>query len=232
MVGETEHGFMFMAKIIVLIGAPGAGKGTQARLLESNLGIPHISTGDMLRDIQTTDTKLKREIKAILASGELVSDNTIFRMVKERTSREDCQGNYILDGFPRTPIQAKMLEELSKEQSKEISAILLDVPSENLEKRLTGRRICPICGEIYNIYYKAPKFERYCDMHPHAELSHRSDDAEEKVKVRLEKFKETTKSVLAYYERSGRLQRVKGVGTPNKIYERLERLVAANNVTA
>lgn len=223
---------MFMSKIIVLIGAPGAGKGTQARLLQSRLGIPQISTGDMFREMKDANTPLAIEVREILASGKLVTDNVTFEMVKDRTSREDCQGTYILDGFPRTPVQAEMLESLSEEQSKPIRAILVDVPFENLEERLTDRRSCPVCGEIYNLSFKPPKVAGFCDIHPEVELDHRSDDTLEKVKVRLETYEENTKPLLEYYENSGRLQKVDGTQTPEEIYKELESLVAVNDFAA
>ncbi len=221
---------MFMSKIIVLIGAPGAGKGTQARLLEAELNIPQISTGDMFREIQKADTPLAKEVKAILASGKLVPDDVTFEMVKERTSREDCRGTFILDGFPRTPKQAEMLEDLAEAKGKGISTILIDVPFDKLEKRLTGRRSCPKCGEIYNIYFRAPKKEGFCDFHPDVELKHRADDNKEKVRVRLETYEENTKPLLEYYEKSGRLDRLDGTRNPGEIYRELENMIAANNV--
>lgn len=219
-----------MSKIIVLIGAPGAGKGTQARLLQSKLGISQISTGDMFREIQNADTPLAKEIEAILAAGKLVPDDITFEMVKERTSRPDCKGTYILDGFPRTPQQAEMLERLSDEQNKEIRAILVDVPFESLEMRLTGRRTCPVCGEIYNIHYKPPRVDGYCDIHPEVELNHRADDTLEKVKVRLETYEENTKPLLDYYAETERLQKIDGTKNPDEIHKQLESLVIANNV--
>jgi adenylate kinase len=221
-----------MSKIIVLIGAPGAGKGTQARLLETRLGIPQISTGDMFREMKDADTPLAREVREILASGKLVPDSITFEMVRDRTSREDCTGTYILDGFPRTPVQAEMLETLSAEQGKPISAILIDVPFEKLEERLTGRRSCPVCGEIYNLTFRPPKTEGVCDFHPQAELTHRADDTSEKVKVRLETYEENTKPLLDYYEKTERLQKVDGTRGPEEIYREIENLIAAENAVA
>jgi len=212
-----------MNKIIVLIGAPGAGKGTQARLLEERRGIPQISTGDMFREMKKADTPLAREVQAIMAAGKLISDDLTFQIVKDRTSREESF--YILDGFPRTAVQAEMLEVLAKEQDKEISAILVDVPFDNLEKRMTGRRSCPVCGEIFNVYFKPPKSDNVCDFHSDTPLNHRADDTEEKVKVRLATYEESTKPLLDYYESSGRLQKVDGTGELEAIYHELEKLV-------
>lgn len=218
-----------MSKIIVLIGAPGAGKGTQARLLDSRLGIPQISTGDMFREMMNADTPLAREVQEIMASGKLVPDAVTYEMVRERTAREDCHGTFALDGFPRTEVQAEMLEGLSQELDKRVVAILVDVPMEILEKRLTGRRNCPECGEIYNVFFKAPEKEGFCDLHPETELVQRTDDTEEKVRVRLETYEANTRPLIEYYERSGRLSKVDGTRSPEDIYRELEGLIASNN---
>lgn len=213
-----------MDKIIVLIGAPGAGKGTQARLLQERRSIPQISTGDMFREMKTLDTPLAREVQEIMASGKLISDDLTYKIVRERTSKPDTVGSFVLDGYPRTAVQAEQLEELAKEQGKVIQAIEVDVPRAELMKRLTGRRSCPVCGEIYNIYSKPPKNEGFCDEHPDAKLDHRSDDSEEKVKVRLETYDELTKPLLEYYENSGRLKKVDGTGEIEEIYRSLEEI--------
>ena len=214
-----------MDKIIVLIGAPGAGKGTQARLLQERRGIPQISTGDMFREMKTLDTPLAREVQAIMASGKLISDNVTYKIVRERTSKPDTAGTYVLDGYPRTAVQAEQLEELAKEQGKEIQAVEVDVSRDELLKRLTGRRSCPVCGEIYNIYSKPPKVDGFCDDHLDAKLEHRADDSEEKVTVRLETYDELTKPLLEYYERSGRLKKIDGTGEIEDIYRSLNELV-------
>ncbi len=213
-----------MDKIIVLIGAPGAGKGTQARLLEERKNIPQISTGDIFREMKNADTPLAKEVQAIMAAGKLISDELTFQIVKDRTSRADCKGTYILDGFPRTAIQAAMLEKSANEQNKEISAILIDIPLDYLEKRMTGRRSCPVCGEIYNIFYKPPQNDNVCDFHPETKLDHRADDTEEKVKVRLATYEENTKPLIDYYEKSGRLKKVDGTDETETIYRKLEKL--------
>jgi len=214
-----------MSKIIVLIGAPGAGKGTQARLLQERRGIPQISTGDMFREMKELDTPLAREVQEIMASGKLISDDVTYRIVRDRTSQPDTVGTYVLDGYPRTAVQAEQLEELAKEQGKEIRAIEVDVPRDELFKRLTGRRSCPVCGEIYNIYSKPPTTDGFCDDHPESKLEHRTDDWEEKVKVRLSTYDELTKPLIEYYQKSGRLNRVDGTGDIEGIYRELNELV-------
>ncbi len=212
-----------MDKIIVLIGAPGAGKGTQARLLEERRGVPQISTGDMFREMKKADTPPARELQAIMAAGKLVSDELTYKIVKDRTSREN--GNYILDGFPRTAVQAEMLERLAQEQDKLIQAIEIDVPKEELHKRLTGRRSCPVCGEIYNIYSKPPRNDNRCDFHREAQLTHRADDNEESVSTRLATYERETKPLLEYYEKTGRLSKVSGEGDLEKIYREVAGLI-------
>jgi adenylate kinase len=212
-----------MNKIIVLIGAPGAGKGTQARLLEERRGIPQISTGDMFRALKNADTPLAREVQLIMKEGKLISDHITFEIVKDRTARES--GSYILDGYPRTAVQARDLENLAKEQGREIQAIQVDIPLENLERRMTGRRNCPVCGEIYNVYFKPPKNDNVCDFHPEATLNHRSDDNEESVRTRLSTYEENTKPLLDYYEQTGRLQKISGERGVEEIYADLEKLI-------
>lgn len=214
-----------MGKIIVLIGAPGAGKGTQARLLQERRGIRQISTGDMFREMKTLDTPLAREVQEIMASGKLVPDDVTYRMVKDRTSRDDCRDGYILDGYPRTAVQAERLEEIAEEQGREIQAIEVDVPRDELMKRLTGRRSCPVCGEIYNVYSKPPKTDNVCDLHPDTQLQHRADDNEESVSTRLATYDEQTRPLIEYYEKTGRLKKIDGTGEVEEIYQAIEKLV-------
>jgi len=217
-----------MAKIIVLMGAPGAGKGTQARLLQERLLWPQISTGDMFRELAKAETALAAEVRALQAAGKLVSDDLVIRVVHERTGRDDCKRGYILDGFPRTTAQAAMLEKLAVEQGNKIQALLVDVPFELLERRATGRRSCPVCGEIYNVYFKPPQIEGVCDLHPEARLIHRADDTSEKIHVRLATYEEQTQPLLDYYEASRRLSRVDGTRDPEAIYADLEKIVTSD----
>src|SRR5438552_17654611 len=154
-----------MSKIILLMGAPGAGKGTQARLLQERLNLPQISTGDIFRALKDARTPLAEEVRALMEAGQLVSDDLTIRVVRERTGRDDCKHGYILDGFPRTPAQATMLEKLAVEQQKRIQAILIDVPRELRENRMTGRRNWPIWVETYNIYLRPAEIENACYRH-------------------------------------------------------------------
>ena len=215
-----------MSKIIVLMGAPGAGKGTQARLLQQRRGLPQISTGDMFRVLAETQTPLAEEVRVIQQAGKLIPDELVIRVVEDRTAKDDCLRGYILDGFPRTAAQAEMLEALAARQRKKLSAILIDVPLELLEKRMTGRRSCPICGEIYNVYFRPAKNDNKCDRHPEADLIQRADDRQEKVRVRLETYQRETAPLLDYYQRTGRLHRVDGTRSPEEIYGDIEKILS------
>src|SRR2546421_2732731 len=218
-----------MSKIIVLMGAPGAGKGTQARLLQERLNLPQISTGDIFRALAQTQTPLAEEVRAIQKAGRLIPDDLVIRVVEDRTSQDDCRRGYVLDGFPHTAAQAGMLESLAERQHKKLSAILIDVPQELLEKRMTGRRSCPVCGEIYNIYFKPPRLNGRCDVHPEVHLIQRADDTEENVRVRLETYRRETAPLLEYYNGTGRLHRVDGTRDPDEIHAEIRRIVNGDN---
>ena len=210
-----------MSKIIVLMGAPGAGKGTQARLLQERLNLPQISTGDIFRALKNAQTPLAQEVREIMERGQLVPDELTIRLVRERTAQDDCRNGYILDGFPRTPAQAASLEKLAIEQGNTIVAVLIDVPSELLEQRMTGRRNCPVCGEIYNMYFKPPKNDNVCDFHPQAQLVHRADDNVETVKARLATYEEQTRPLVEYYKSANLLRIVDGTREPEEIYQEI-----------
>jgi adenylate kinase len=214
-----------MSKIIVLMGAPGAGKGTQARLLQERMGLPQISTGDIFRALKNEHTPVADEVRSIMESGKLVPDELTIQLVRDRTSREDCVGGYVLDGFPRTLAQAKMLDMLAAEQGNEIVAIEISVPTELLTKRMTGRRSCPVCGEIYNIYFKPPKNDNVCDRHPEAQLLQRADDNPETVRARLATYEEQTRPLIEYYKQSDKLQVVDGTRGPEEIYSDIARVI-------
>ena len=214
-----------MAKIIVLMGAPGAGKGTQARLLQERLHLPQISTGDIFRALKNAETPLAREVRDIMERGQLVPDELTIRLVKERTAQDDCRNGYILDGFPRTPAQAASLNLLAAEQGNEIIAVLIDVPFELLEKRMTGRRSCPVCGEIYNIYFQPPRNDNVCDLHPETQLVQRADDNSETVRARLATYEQQTQPLIEFYKTAGLLNIVNGTRGPEEIYQDIERIV-------
>ena len=214
-----------MSKIIVLMGAPGAGKGTQARLLQERLHLPQISTGDIFRSLKNAHTPLAEEVREVMDAGQLVSDDLTVRLVRERTAQEDCRNGYILDGFPRTPAQAATLEKLAEEQGKQITAILIDVPHELLAKRMTGRRNCPVCGELYNDYFKRPKNDNYCDFHPDTQLVRRADDKQETVAARLATYDEQTRPLLQYYRAANLLHTVDGTREAEAIYRDIEGII-------
>jgi adenylate kinase len=214
-----------MSKIIVLMGAPGAGKGTQARLLQERLNLPQISTGDIFRALKDSQTPLAQEVRELMTKGQLVPDELTIRLVRERTSQPDCRDGYILDGFPRTPAQASSLEALAQEQGKQIVPVLIDVPHDLLERRMTGRRSCPVCGEIYNIYFKPPRHDNVCDFHPEAQLIHRADDNPETVRTRLVTYEEQTRPLIDYYSDRNLLRSVDGTRDSEVIYRDIEAIV-------
>ena len=214
-----------MPKIIVLMGAPGAGKGTQARLLQERLDLPQISTGDMFRALKEAHTPLADEVRVLMAAGQLVPDDVTIRVVRERTAQEDCRNGYILDGFPRTPAQAAMLETLALEQDNTIQAIEIRMPRELLAKRMTGRRNCPVCGEIYNVYFRPPRVDNVCDLHPEVQLAHRADDTPGTVEARLATYEVQTRPLLDYYQAANVLFVVDGTREPEEIYQEIEKAV-------
>ena len=222
---QSSNRFVRMFKIIVLMGAPGAGKGTQARLLQERLNLPQISTGDIFRALKEEHTPLAEQVKAIMEAGKLVPDDLTIQVVRQRTARDDCKNGYILDGFPRTPAQAAMLDGLAAEQGKEIVAIEIDVPRDLLVKRMVGRRSCPVCGEIYNIYFRPPKVDNQCDRHPGVQLQQRKDDNPETVQARLATYEEQTRPLLDYYRAANILHPVDGTQDPESIYRVIENIV-------
>jgi adenylate kinase len=209
-----------MARIIVMIGPPGAGKGTQSRLLSERYNYPQISTGDILREMAQADTALGQEIKATLASGKLVSDEILAEVILARTSLPDCEEGYILDGFPRTINQAQLLEELAEKQEKDVFLVRVMVHEESLIKRLTGRWTCPKCGEIYNVNFRSPKVAGFCDLDGEL-LKQRTDDNLESVTRRFAEYKASTAPLIEYYRQSGRLVEIDGEGKVEEVFEKL-----------
>ncbi len=200
---------------IVLLGPPGAGKGTQAKLIAAHYGIPQISTGDILRDHVKQATGLGLLAKDIMARGELVPDDLLYDMVAERLRRADCGRGFILDGFPRTAAQAGWLDaflenEFFDNRSKCLPIVIrIDVDYNELLLRLAGRRTCPVCGRIYNVHLQPPSVNELCDVDG-SKLVTRNDDREDVVRGRLLAYEQQTRPVADYYERKGRLVPVNG----------------------
>jgi len=203
---------------LVFLGAPGAGKGTQAKRLVEKYGIPQISTGDLLRAAVAAGTALGKEAKSYMDRGELVPDSVVLGMVKERLSQDDCKKGFILDGFPRNVAQAEALDKMLAEMNMPLDiALNLDVPFDDLMKRLTGRRTCKSCGQMYNVYYSPSKVEGKCDKCG-GELFQRDDDKEETIKKRLDVYRAQTEPLIDYYSKKGILKNVSGTGSIDEIF--------------
>jgi len=204
---------------LVLLGAPGAGKGTQAKKIIEKHAIPQISTGDLLRAAVAAGTELGKAAKAVMDKGELVPDSVVLGMVEERLKQDDCKAGYILDGFPRNTKQAEALDEMLGKLNMSLTAALsVDVPLENLMKRLTGRRTCKACGQMFNVYFGAPKKEGTCDKCG-GELFQRDDDKEETIKKRLDVYTAQTAPLIDYYGKKNILKSVDGgTGTIDEIF--------------
>ena len=210
-----------MAKRIVLLGAPGAGKGTQAKMLIEKFKIPQISTGDILRKAVADGTPLGKEAKVIMDQGGLVSDKIVLGLVEERVKQPDCKDSFILDGFPRNTAQAEALDKLLAGMNMPLTiALTVDVDKGELMKRLTGRRTCKSCQQMYNIYFTPPKKEGVCDKCNGA-LFQRDDDKEETIKKRLEVYDTQTAPLIDYYNKKGIMKTVKGVGSINDIFTKV-----------
>ncbi len=206
---------------IVLLGAPGAGKGTQAKKLIEKYGIPQISTGDILRKAVADGTPLGKEAKSYMDKGELVPDSVVIGLVKERLQQDDCKKGFILDGFPRNTSQAETLDKVLDEMGMPLDvALSVDVDMDILMKRLTGRRTCKQCGQMYNVYFSPPKQEGVCDKCG-GELYQRDDDKEETIRKRLEVYEAQTAPLIDYYEKKGILKRVNGVGDIDEIFSNI-----------
>jgi adenylate kinase len=217
---------------IILLGPPGAGKGTQAKRIAQHYAIPQISTGDLLRENVRSGTELGKQAKAIMARGELVPDELVCNMVAERLRGQDCERGFILDGFPRTPAQAGWLDaffehqlETNGEPSLPI-VIRMDVDYNQLLKRLTGRRTCPQNPQhIYNIYFQPPRTDSLCDVDG-SPLVIRNDDREEVIRERLREYEEKTRPVAQYYADKGRLASVDGDRPVDEVSENVFAIIA------
>ena len=191
---------------LILLGAPGAGKGTQAEMLAEKLQIPTISTGNMLREAMANGSDLGKQVKQAMDAGQLVSDELVLGIVKERTAKPDCQNGFILDGVPRTLAQAKALDEMGVRLDHVVS---LEIDDAVIEGRMTGRRVCPKCGASYHITANPPKKDNTCDQCGEG-LVIRKDDAPETVKSRLAIYHETTEVLKDYYAAQNKLRKIEG----------------------
>ncbi len=202
--------------IYILLGLPGAGKGTQGELLSKKLGIPKVSTGDILRDAVRRATPLGQKAKEAMEKGQLVSDDIVIGIVEEKLKSRDCEKGCILDGFPRNLRQAQALEEFGLP----LKAIYIKVPEDEVVRRLSARRVCPNCGAVYNLITSPPKKEGICDRCG-TPLIQREDDREEVVRERIKVYREQTEPIVDYYRRRNALVEVDGQGSVEEVFSRL-----------
>ena len=202
-----------------MLGAPGAGKGTQAKMIAEKYGVPHISTGDIFRANIKEGTELGMEAKKYMDQGQLVPDELTVRILLDRVAKDDCKNGYVLDGFPRTIPQAEVLDKALSEINDKIDyAINVDVPDENIVNRMSGRRACLKCGATYHIVYAAPKTENVCDTCGET-LVLRDDDKPETVSKRLKVYHEQTQPLIDYYTEQGVLKTVDGTRSLDEVFQ-------------
>jgi adenylate kinase len=195
---------------VVMLGSPGAGKGTQAKMISQEMGLPHVSSGDIFRENIKNETELGKKVKAIMDAGELVPDDVTIAMIKDRLSREDCAPGAVLDGFPRTPAQAEALEAMLASFNGKVDVVpYIQVSEDELVTRLTGRRTCQENGHIYNIHFNPPQQEGICDIDG-SELVQREDDKAETVTHRIRVYTQQTAPLIEHYKAAGVLKEING----------------------
>ncbi len=207
---------------LILLGPPGAGKGTQAKRIVEKYGIPQISTGDMFREAVAKGTELGKKAKEYMDRGELVPDEIVIGIVRERLSQPDCERGFILDGFPRTLNQAEALDEMLDDMGRRIDAVInIVVPDEEILKRIVYRRICKECGAVYNLIYNPPERDGICDKCG-GELYQRDDDKEETVRERLRVYREQTEPLIEYYGRKNLIRDIDGTKDIDDVWKQIE----------
>ena len=207
---------------ILIMGPAGAGKGTMSELILKAYDIPHISTGDMLRENVRNNTELGKLAKSYMEAGKLVPDDVINAMVEDRLQQPDCQKGYLLDGFPRTLVQAEAFTKIAEKIGKPVeSVIALEVDFDVLAERITGRRICPKCGAIYHIKNHPPVAEGICDVCGSA-LTQRKDDTIEQLKVRMDEYESSTAPVIAFYDKLGVVSHINGAQPTDKVFAEIQ----------
>jgi len=210
---------------IILLGPPGCGKGTQAKMLTEKYHIPQISTGDILREAVKNKTPLGLEAKTYMDSGKLVPDDVVIGIIQDRLKQPDCEKGFILDGFPRTVVQAEALDDTLKTMGKKIEhAISISVDEEELLRRLTGRRTCRSCGAMFHILFNPPKKEGICDKCS-GELYQRDDDKEETIRNRLNVYNQQTAPLIDYYQKKELLRTIESVGKIEDIFRKIEEVI-------
>ena len=215
-------------KNIMFIAPPAAGKGTQAEMVVEKYGIPHISTGDILRDISKEDSEIGKYVYETLANGELVKDEITYQLIEDRLGKDDCKNGYIIDGFPRNIAQAHEYDKILKNLNYEVgNVIFINVDKKTLEKRITGRRICENCKTIYNINDEksSPKVESVCD-NCGGKLYQRSDDNLEAFETRYNMYLEKTEPIIEYYKKQNVLTEVNGDDTVENIFARIDEIIS------
>ena len=211
------------APVLILLGPPGAGKGTQARMLEERFGLLQLSTGDLLREAVAQGTEAGLQARAVMEAGALVSDDIVIAILRDRLAQPDCAQGVILDGFPRTTVQAEALDTLLAETGQKIdAAISLDVDDAAMVTRISGRYTCAGCGEGWHDTFKQPEVEGTCDKCGGTSFKRRADDNAETVASRLEAYHAQTAPIVPFYEAKGLLRRVDGVGSPDEIEARIK----------
>jgi adenylate kinase len=212
---------------VILLGGPGAGKGTQAGRIVADFGLPHISTGEMLRAAVAKGTAMGREAQKHMESGALVPDEVVIGVVRDRLAEPDAAEGFLLDGFPRTVPQAEALDAMLAAAGRAITHVVaIDVPADELVQRIAGRRSCAVCGRIYNVTFDPPQADGVCDLDG-GELTQRSDDNEETVRNRIAVYERQTAPLVGYYTDKGVLQSAFGGGKqPDEVYEQVQRILA------